>query len=295
ATKEYGVSREDAVGVTRRLRERVGVDCLLAHLCPPESGCCCRLWKKNPCLESFLHATLRIRDDRKEVDIYKCRTNGGTWSTAERPHQIKLLSKESEGMKLATVRTTEAATAAVLALDGAFVTLPYPNVGVLLADPDWRAIVEAAAQGQDTGTAIDAGSAVFAPLLPEAAKVICCGLNYGDHIQEMGRDLPQYPTLFAKHAHTLTGPMDIIDIWGSEKVDWEAELAIVVGRPLFRATEEQAKEAIAGYTVANDVSMRDWQNRTLQWFQGKAFDRTTPVGPVLVPPEEAPGPFEVRG
>jgi acylpyruvate hydrolase len=200
-------------------------------------------------------------------------------------------------MKLATLRTSGDGTTAVVGLAAdALLPLPYSNVGALLADPNWRANVEAAATGSSDGRAtIDAGSAVFAPLLPEAGKVICCGLNYGDHIQEMGRDLPEYPTLFAKHADTLTGATDTIEILGSEKVDWEAELAVVVGSVLFQASEEQAQEAIAGYTVANDVSMRDWQNRTLQWFQGKAFDATTPVGPVLVTPDDVTGDFEVRG
>lgn len=200
-------------------------------------------------------------------------------------------------MKLATLRTSGGGTTAVIGLGAdAFLPVSYPNVGALLTDPNWRAVVEAAVEESEAGrTTIDAGSAIFAPLVPEAGKVICCGLNYGDHIQEMGRDLPEYPTLFAKHADTLTGATDEIEIRGSEKVDWEAELAVVVGSPLFRASEEQAKEAIAGYTVANDVSMRDWQNRTLQWFQGKAFDATTPVGPVLVTPEDVTGDFEVRG
>ena len=205
-------------------------------------------------------------------------------------------------MKLATLRTGVDGTTAALGwgADG-YLPLPYPSVGALLADPAWRATVEAvAAATEPAGSSaeagiIEAGNADFAPLLPHAGKVICCGLNYGDHIQEMGRDLPEYPTLFAKHADTLTGAHDTIDVRGSGKVDWEAELAVVVGSPLFRADEEQAREAIAGYTVANDLSMRDWQNRTLQWFQGKAFDATTPVGPVLVTTEDVAGDFEVRG
>jgi acylpyruvate hydrolase len=206
-------------------------------------------------------------------------------------------------MKLATLRTGGNGTTAALGWGAdAFLPLPYPNVGALLADPAWRATVEAAAAAAtgpagslgDAGT-IEAGTAEFAPLVPNAGKVICCGLNYGDHIQEMGRDLPQYPTLFAKHADTLTGAHDTIEVRGSRNVDWEAELAVVVGSPLFRADEDQAQKAIAGYTVANDLSMRDWQNRTLQWFQGKAFDATTPVGPVLVTAEDVTGDFEVHG
>jgi acylpyruvate hydrolase len=199
-------------------------------------------------------------------------------------------------MKLATLRTGADTTTAALEISaGTYLPLPYRDVGVLLADPEWRNVATALAAAPAKDTDVRASDADLAPLLPSAGKVICCGLNYGDHIQEMGRELPEYPTLFAKYADTLTGAADTIDVHGSERVDWEAELAVVVGSPLFHADEDQAQQAIAGYTVANDVSMRDWQNRTLQWFQGKAFDATTPVGPVMVTPEEAAGDFNVRG
>lgn len=200
-------------------------------------------------------------------------------------------------MKLATLRTGENSTTAALAVGTeTYLPLPYSNVGTLLADSGWRNAVQAAIDAAPTGAGtVKASADRLAPLLPTAGKVICCGLNYGDHILEMGRDLPEYPTLFAKYADTLTGAADTIDVYGSERVDWEAELAVVVGSRLFRADESQAQAAIAGYTVANDVSMRDWQNRTLQWFQGKAFDATTPVGPVMLTSDEAGSSFEVKG
>ena len=200
-------------------------------------------------------------------------------------------------MKLATLRTGENSTTAALAVGNeTYLPLPYSNVGTLLADSGWRNAVQAAVDAAPTGAgAVKASEDCLAPLLPTAGKVICCGLNYGDHILEMGRDLPEYPTLFAKYADTLTGATDAIDVYGSERVDWEAELAVVVGSRLFQADESQAQAAIAGYTVANDVSMRDWQNRTLQWFQGKAFDATTPVGPVMLTSDEAGSSFEVKG
>ena len=200
-------------------------------------------------------------------------------------------------MKLATLRTGENSTTAALAVSTeTYLPLPYSNVGTLLADSGWRNAVQAAVDAAPTGAgAVKASEDCLAPLLPTAGKVICCGLNYGDHILEMGRDLPEYPTLFAKYADTLTGATDTIDVYGSERVDWEAELAVVVGSRLFQADESQAQAAIAGYTVANDVSMRDWQNRTLQWFQGKAFDATTPVGPVMLTSDEAGSSFEVKG
>lgn len=122
--------------------------------------------------------------------------------------------------------------------------------------------------------------------LPRPGKVICCGLNYADHIAETGRDLPTHPTLFAKYADTLIGPDEDIRLPAGLQVDWEAELAVVVGREVRNASAHEAAQAIAGYTVANDISIRDWQRRTLQWFQGKAWDATTPVGPVVVPADE---------
>ncbi|MHC6222483.1 fumarylacetoacetate hydrolase family protein [Arthrobacter sp. MMS24-S77] len=198
-------------------------------------------------------------------------------------------------MKLATLRTANGGTTAALAMGAdAYLPLQATDVGALLATPDWRTIVEATAAAPESAV-VTVPAAGLAALLPRAGKVICCGLNYGDHIQEMGRELPSYPTLFAKYADTLTGPADTIHVHGSAKVDWEAELAVVVGSELFRADEDEARRGIAGYTVANDVSMRDWQNRTLQWFQGKAFDGTTPVGPVMVTPDGIDGDFEVRG
>ena len=197
-------------------------------------------------------------------------------------------------MKLATLRTANGGTTAALATGAdSYLALPATDVGALLAQPEWRAVVEEAAASTDQ-TVIAAADADLAPLLPRAGKVICCGLNYGDHIQEMGRDLPEYPTLFAKYADTLVGANDAVEVHGSGRVDWEAELAVVVGSELFHADEGQAREAIAGYSVANDVSMRDWQSRTLQWFQGKAWDGTTPVGPVMVTADES-GPHDVEG
>ena len=122
------------------------------------------------------------------------------------------------------------------------------------------------------------------PLAPPA-KVICCGLNYGDHIAETGRERPAYPTLFAKYADTLLPDGADIVLPAGLEVDYEAELAVVVGAELRGATREQAEAGIGGYTVANDISVRDWQRRTLQWFQGKAWDATTPFGPVVVAPD----------
>ncbi|MGM1016095.1 MAG: fumarylacetoacetate hydrolase family protein [Actinomycetota bacterium] len=187
-------------------------------------------------------------------------------------------------MRLSTVQDGRSTTAAVENGD-TWITLPAPDVAALLRTPDWRDIVRASV-GSPTARVLERStSRVLAPVL-HPRKIICCGLNYRDHIIETGREVPRYPTLFAKFADTLTAPTAPIEIIGSDRVDWEAELAVIVGAPVRRATRAQAEEAIFGYTVANDISLRDWQSRTLQWFQGKAWDATTPLGPVIVSADE---------
>lgn len=141
---------------------------------------------------------------------------------------------------------------------------------------------------QRTGRVIE--DPQWAPLVLQPSKIVCVGLNYRAHILETGRDLPEYPTLFTKFADTLTSAdADLPLPAESSQVDWEAELAVVIGREVRRATASEAEEAIAGFALANDVSMRDWQKRTLMWDQGKFWDRTTPLGPWLVTPDELPG------
>ncbi len=187
-------------------------------------------------------------------------------------------------MRLATVRLGEGTRTTVLDADGRHHLLPAPSVDALLATPSWW---ETARRALDDAPVIE--ELTLAPLVLNPRKVICCGLNFADHITEMGRPLPEYPTLFAKYADTLTGANDDILVPPAAQgaLDWEAELAVVVGATLARADCDTAARAIAGYTIANDISMRDWQHRTLQWFQGKAWDASTPVGPVLLTPDEA--------
>jgi acylpyruvate hydrolase len=180
-------------------------------------------------------------------------------------------------MQLATLATPEGTTAGML-VDGQWRRLPAADLSALLTGAD-RPLSDL-----EPGEALPEASPVLP--LPRPGKVICCGLNYGDHIAETGRERPAYPTLFAKYADTLIGPHDPIELPGGLEVDWEAELAVVVGATLRNADADQARDAIAGYTVANDISVRDWQRRTLQWFQGKAWDATTPLGPVLVGPDD---------
>lgn len=187
-------------------------------------------------------------------------------------------------MRLSTIRTATGTRAA--RVDGdRYTEIDAPDVGALLADPTWRYRAVAAA-----GPEHRAGDVALAPVVPRPGKIICVGLNYRTHILEMGRELPGFPTLFAKYPEALIGPADPIELPPeSDAVDWEAELAVVVGTRVRRTSEERAEAAIAGFAVLNDVTMRDWQYRSVQWLQGKTFEASTPFGPELVTPDELPG------
>jgi acylpyruvate hydrolase len=178
-------------------------------------------------------------------------------------------------VRLATIRTATG-TAAVRVDDDELVEIGAVDVGELLRHADWRDRAERAA-GARHPTDRD-----LAPLVPRPDKIICVGLNYRNHIAEMGNDAPDHPTLFAKYAGSLIGAYDEIVLPAvSEMADWEAELAVVIGAPVRHASPEQAADAVAGFAVLNDVSVRDWQRRTQQWLQGKTFESTTPLGPHL--------------
>ncbi|MDF2991492.1 MAG: fumarylacetoacetate hydrolase [Microbacterium sp.] len=193
-------------------------------------------------------------------------------------------------MRLATLRVPTGTVAVVVKGDEAIEVEGTADVGSLLADPRWRErAVGADGRRYPLGAIADDQ---WAPVVPRPGKIVCVGLNYRSHILEMGRDLPAHPTLFAKYPETLVGPYDPIRIpvHAADAVDWEAELAIIIGSRATEADTNAASAAIAGYSVLNDVTMRDYQNRTLQWLQGKTFDQTAPFGPVLVTADEfAPG------
>jgi acylpyruvate hydrolase len=190
-------------------------------------------------------------------------------------------------MRLATIRTATGTRAVRLdgtGADDTAVETGEADLRALLERPDWAEHAAMAA-----GPTHPVGGLDFAPLVPSPEKIICVGMNYRDHVLEMGNQLPDYPTVFAKYAPALVGAHDDIVLpTVSDKVDWEAELTVVIGRPVRHATPEQAAAAIAGYTVLNDVSVRDYQNRTKQFLQGKTFEKSTPVGPWLVTPDELP-------
>ncbi len=184
------------------------------------------------------------------------------------------------GARLGTLRVP-GGTVAVRVDGHEAVETGHPDVGALLADPAWRDVVRAADGPRHALAALT--PTAWAPPVPRPSKIVCVGLNYRAHILEMGRDLPAHPTLFAKFGEALVGPYDPIALpaHAADAVDWEGELAVVVGTRARRLDVPAAAEAIAGYAVLNDVTMREHQYRTPQWLQGKTFEATTPFGPWL--------------
>jgi 2-keto-4-pentenoate hydratase/2-oxohepta-3-ene-1,7-dioic acid hydratase in catechol pathway len=122
-------------------------------------------------------------------------------------------------------------------------------------------------------------------------KIICVGLNYTDHAEEASQKLPERPLLFAKWPNTLIGPREPIVLPPiTSKVDYEGELAVVIGRRASRLSVDDALDAVAGYLCANDVSARDLQFADRQWVRGKSLDTFSPIGPAVVPASEIPDP-----
>jgi acylpyruvate hydrolase len=132
------------------------------------------------------------------------------------------------------------------------------------------------------------------PVVPSPGKVVCVGLNFKAHAEEGVYDVPDYPALFSKFADTLVGAGEPVLLPPeSEAVDYEAELAFVIGRSARRVSGDAALAAVGGYTIANDVSMRDYQYKTHQWLPGKNWARSTPLGPFLVTPDEVGDPHSL--
>jgi 2-keto-4-pentenoate hydratase/2-oxohepta-3-ene-1,7-dioic acid hydratase in catechol pathway len=130
--------------------------------------------------------------------------------------------------------------------------------------------------------------------VPRPGKFLGIGLNYHDHIEETGREKPEYPTFFSKQGTCVIGDGAAIHCPAiSEKVDYEGELAFVIGKRCKNVSLENAHEVIAGYTICNDVTVRDWQQRTPTWILGKSFDTHGPLGPWLVTADEIADPHDL--
>jgi len=184
----------------------------------------------------------------------------------------------------------EGSRVAALAMDG------VGTVDELIAagPQAWGAAREAAAAALDRGESLQPGM-LEAPL-KAPSKIACVGLNYHDHCRETGMVAPERPLIFAKFASSLVGPDAAIE-WPdglTEQVDWEVELAVVIGRRIRHASEREALDAIFGYTAANDVSARDLQFADQQWVRAKSIDTFCPLGPLIVTPDEFGDPQDKR-
>lgn len=161
-----------------------------------------------------------------------------------------------------------------------------PLKGIRILGPE-TTTDDLAAAPRDEAAAVAVEQVRLTASSPNPRKVICVGLNYISHVEETKRNLPTYPVLFPKFASNLIGPDDEIVLPAeSLEPDYEGEMAIVIGRAGRRIREEDAFDHVLGYSVANDVSMRDYQYKSHQWLQGKAWDQSTPLGPNIITPDE---------
>jgi 2,4-didehydro-3-deoxy-L-rhamnonate hydrolase len=153
---------------------------------------------------------------------------------------------------------------------------------------DWLAF---ATQSVATGATRPLAEVRLLAPVPRPGKIICVGLNYRDHAKETGQPIPDEPVLFSKYANSVVGPgADVVVPPETEQIDYEAELAVVIGRRASVVPAGKALDHVAGYACANDVSSRSLQFRSGQWLLGKAIDTFLPLGPYLVTADEVPDP-----
>lgn len=209
-------------------------------------------------------------------------------------------------MKLVTYKPAGAGPQLGVVVDGYVVNLAEASRGKL--PNDMRAFLELGdaamqtaqaaateANARQFGVALD-DVKLMAPIL-NPSKVVAIGLNYMDHVRESGGSVPQIATMFAKYPSAIIGPGDAIrwDPTVTSKVDFEAELAVVIGKPARNVSEADAFDYIAGYTNCHDVSARDLQiERGDQWIMGKSLDTFCPLGPYLVTRDEIADPHSLR-
>lgn len=167
-----------------------------------------------------------------------------------------------------------------------------------LGDPVLGEVCEAAEGLSRSGNEpdlIDASAMSLGPPVPDPEKIVCVGVNYIDHVEEAGMERPERPVLFAKFANSLIGSgQDIVLPASSDQIDWEGELAVIIGAGGKEISADTALDAVAGYAVFNDVSARDLQLQSSQWLPGKAIDSFGPCGPHIVGRDEIPDPHKLQ-
>ena len=183
----------------------------------------------------------------------------------------------------------------IVDLQAADPSLPATLLEILRLGDAGIARARAAVEAAQAAAIVRSDGLTLLPPIQNPAKIVCIGLNYRDHAAEVKLPLPDYPSVFAKWPNTLIGDgAEIVIPPESNRVDYEAELAFVVGRRARRVAEVDALPYIAGYMCFNDVSVRDYQSRTSQWTIGKVFDTHGPCGPFLVTRDAIPDPQKLR-
>ena len=194
-------------------------------------------------------------------------------------------------MKLASFKVNNKSTYGVLSGD----VLHEPGDAFQARYPDLRSAIAAGAleelESSDIEASYDVDSVQFLPLIPNPDKILCVGVNYRPHIEEMGRDIPDHPVVFVRFSGSQAGHRQpVLRPQASEKFDFEGELAIVVGKPARHVSRVDALDYIAGYCCFMDGSVRDWQKHTMQFTPGKNFDSSGSMGPWLVTSDEVADP-----
>jgi 2-keto-4-pentenoate hydratase/2-oxohepta-3-ene-1,7-dioic acid hydratase in catechol pathway len=174
-------------------------------------------------------------------------------------------------------------------------SLPATLRALLAGGEEALAAARAALARAGAGDALARADVRLLPPVPDPGRIVCIGLNYRDHAAEVKLDLPEHVAAFAKWSNVLVGDgAPVVIPRESDRVDYEAELAFVIGRRARHVAEADAYAYVAGYTCFNDVSVRDYQARTSQWTLGKNFDTHGPCGPWLVTRDEIPDPHALR-
>ncbi|MGV8964996.1 MAG: fumarylacetoacetate hydrolase family protein [Cellulomonas sp.] len=182
----------------------------------------------------------------------------------------------------------------VLDLADADPRIPGAMVPLLAAGAVALDLVRAAVEAAGPASLLPFARVTLLPPVPRPGKILCVGYNYLGHDAVGVIEPPEFPEIFAKTANTVVGPGDAIVLpRSSSQVDYEAELAVVVGRGGRNIAVAEAMEHVAGYTLFNDVSARDYQSRGSQWLLGKSFDTFGPLGPALVTADEVPDPQDL--
>jgi 2-keto-4-pentenoate hydratase/2-oxohepta-3-ene-1,7-dioic acid hydratase in catechol pathway len=174
-------------------------------------------------------------------------------------------------------------------LDGRWYQAARDAASRLARDPG------ALAEARDKGWLVPAKDAYWFAPVPRPGKIVCVGLNYHDHASELGIAVPKAPALFSKFPSCVIAPGEPVVIpTGSEQLDYEAELAVIIGRRATHVTADRAYEFVFGYTAFNDVTARDFQFADVQWQRGKSCDTFAPMGPAIVTADEIPDPHGLR-